>query len=1340
MLVSGGKVIAIDSIKKGNTNKDTLSGDGVWTNLGVNTDVIATTKKLDDTKSELESKINSASSALSGEIKKKQDELKFELNEFDKITAIGPKNGSTTALAGGSNVVVSAGANTRVDSATSGEQTIYTVNVTANPTNVTVSGEHGLSARRDEGTSAYYLGLYGNYEQEIKNVSSKLPKSTFDSYTATADAIAYSAANNYIKISAHKISGYDWTNTITAASSNAVTTVNNKFEGNGNSYSGYNGKPFIDNTTPKWSVVGDGNRISVTSADNKYGVSWNSAGFATEEWVLGKNYLPKDIASSTYLTIASAEDIYQKKLIPGAGIVIKNETDISVDISVSGDIIPYSAGEGIGIDNHIVSITADYLSANALKDLSGRWESAANSLEASADNWNKTYKDVSDSAKYWNSAYEALASAEKWNTTYERVELSGDEWDKVTDKLDSATFKTYSALMEQKLIDLDDKKLDVSSFSSVSSDFALKTEVQEEFEQTSAWVKDNFLSANALDDLSGNWESTYKTVETNSGKWETAYETLTTNSADWNEVSAKLNSATFATYSADIKTTIESFSGEFVELSGDFTAHSADSNLHLATGEREKWTSAANRVENSAAIWDTVFAKVNKTEFEEFKTSAHDELEKKLDKDAFESWSANKDYDFYSAGNGIKIENHIVSVSADYAFSADVDIRLTNYYNKTQIDEKFADFGGFVVVERLPDTGDNKKIYLINDPASPNPDQYIEYIYTENGWKCIGDTSVDLTQYYKKTETSAAEEISTEFTNTSAWANDTFQPIGNYVTSGNYITPGSAWVLVNDDNNIQWSGLDVSELGKTYVVKSTNGSIDVGVTHEGNETTYDLSATAPEIEGENGVSAYYDVENDKYVVGLDEHYLSYAQATSTVTTLTTNPQTLGNFNNISVMGDKISLSQNTITLTKGLYHVDLQVNITIENESAQYYDITLSNSISNGALNKVIDGSFSHTETLDLSFDALVTEDSDNLEFTLAGLPTGNKYYIKNIQIHEMTTVDSILDATGGQYTGGVAISVSNNNKINVVYDSMSGIGVSPNNELYVKLGKGLSFSTEGGVDGSLSLDEVTEGVVETVQTLEKELDGKLTTNMNISDAKIVGNPFYNEPSTPTIGATLFTVPLTHKINTDTEISFFTSQAMNQSFPIMLGLLEYNFKYYFIPEGATTVSSRTQTTWIGDTGLIWSDTRAEDANYMSQSDSNANRKYTFKFKNVTDVVTQEVTDETTGEVYINSYGPEMRSDRAYYLVFFGRAGQGLSYFLADDGYAATTNSDPYLSFYVSNMKYYETTASEGESMANWDNATWSAHNDMTMKQINFWDREGEANTIKRPLVMIRNNA
>ena len=1167
MLVSGGKVIAIDSIKKGNTNKDTLSGDGVWTNLGVNTDVIATTKKLNDTKSELESKINSASSVLSGEIKKKQDELKFELNKFDKITAIGPKNGTTTALAGGSNVVVSAGANTRVDTSSAGEQTIYTVNVTANPTNV--SGENGLTARRDNNTSAYYLGLNNNYIQAITSVSSKLPITAFTSYSAAHknDDVTPYTAGNYIEITNHKIIGHDWTNTIKSASSNAVTTVRNTFNGNGTSYSGYNGKPFIDNTTPKWSVVGDGNRISVTSANNKYGVSWDGRGIATEEWVLGKNYLPKDVASSTYLTIASANEIYQKKLNAGAGIVIKNETDISVDISVSGDIIPYSAGEGIGIDNHIVSITADYLSANALKDLSGRWESAANALEASADNWNKTYKDVSDSAKYWNSAYDALASADKWNTTYERVELSGDEWDKVTDKLDSATFKTYSALMEQKLIDLDDKNLDVSSFSSVSSDFALKTEVQKEFEQTSAWVKDNFLSANTLDDLSGNWESTYKTVETNSGKWETTYETLTSNSADWNEVSAKLNSATFATYSADIKTTIETFSGEFVELSGDFTAHSADSNLHLSAGEREKWTDAANRVENSAAIWDTVSAKVNKTEFEEFKTSAHNELEKKLDKVSFESWSANKDYDFYSAGNGIKIENHIVSVSADYALSADVDNRLTNYYDKDEVDEKFADFGGFVVVTTLPVSGDNKKIYLINDPTSPNPDQYKEYIYTENVWKCIGDTSVDLTQYYKKTETSGAEEISTEFTNTTAWANATFQPIGDYVVSStDVIKPGSAWVLVNDNNNVQWSGLDVSELGKKYIVKSTNGTIGVGSATVGNVVTYDLSGA--KIVGENGVSAVYNPATNEWNVGLEDNDIGFAKYRSSANVYTASAVVNGYTEDFNVNPTKINFDNNQILLKTGFYHVDVQTNFTIANPDNNYYNVLVKSIPDAASITQMIDGSYSHTETVDLSFDIIITNDDTPLEISVENYKTNETFAISNLNIHEIVSMPSQIEGGAGNYQAGNGISIGNDT---IAAKIGNGLEFNESSAIQVKLGKGLKFDDSQGVQ-AVTIDSDVNEVVETVQELQESLNTKITDNyppamITIADLQVANQTQYAPSNGGMLIGYLFTCPIIHKIyagsNNDykTKIGIYTKQWLGDNKKVILGIYEYQPDY-----------------------------------------------------------------------------------------------------------------------------------------------------------------------------------
>lgn len=58
------------------------------------------------------------------------------------------------------------------------------------------------------------------------------------------------------------------------------------------------------------------------------------------------------------------------------------------------------------------------------------------------------------------------------------------------------------------------------------------------------------------------------------------------------------------------------------------------------------------------------------------------------------------------------------------------------------------------VVDTLPDVGDTDTIYLVkkNNPGEQN--LYDEYVYTEtSGWEHIGDTSVDLTDYYTKEET-----------------------------------------------------------------------------------------------------------------------------------------------------------------------------------------------------------------------------------------------------------------------------------------------------------------------------------------------------------------------------------------------------------------------------------------------------------------------------------------------------------------------------------------------------------------------------------------------------------
>lgn len=58
------------------------------------------------------------------------------------------------------------------------------------------------------------------------------------------------------------------------------------------------------------------------------------------------------------------------------------------------------------------------------------------------------------------------------------------------------------------------------------------------------------------------------------------------------------------------------------------------------------------------------------------------------------------------------------------------------------------------VVDTLPDVGETDTIHLVkkNNPGEQN--LYDEYVYTETtGWEHIGDTSVDLTDYYTKEET-----------------------------------------------------------------------------------------------------------------------------------------------------------------------------------------------------------------------------------------------------------------------------------------------------------------------------------------------------------------------------------------------------------------------------------------------------------------------------------------------------------------------------------------------------------------------------------------------------------
>lgn len=73
------------------------------------------------------------------------------------------------------------------------------------------------------------------------------------------------------------------------------------------------------------------------------------------------------------------------------------------------------------------------------------------------------------------------------------------------------------------------------------------------------------------------------------------------------------------------------------------------------------------------------------------------------------------------------------------------------------------------VVNELPSTGETNVIYLVKKTGT-NPDVHDEYVYVEGNWEKIGNTEVDLSNYYTKdqvytkSETYSQEEVGTLIT------------------------------------------------------------------------------------------------------------------------------------------------------------------------------------------------------------------------------------------------------------------------------------------------------------------------------------------------------------------------------------------------------------------------------------------------------------------------------------------------------------------------------------------------------------------------------------------------
>lgn len=186
MLISGGKVIAIDEIK---TNSATISGDGIWTELGLNT--IATIDPITSNISEISSNVDTISSDLntvSGdltEISGKLDtEIQERINDISSLSSIIDEHASKIETISSDVITISAGldeeTSARIEDVLAIEKDIIQLSADLdNEIAERIETDDYLSAAIDEKQDKLSAGDFIELENNIVSVTGLKPVTYF---------------------------------------------------------------------------------------------------------------------------------------------------------------------------------------------------------------------------------------------------------------------------------------------------------------------------------------------------------------------------------------------------------------------------------------------------------------------------------------------------------------------------------------------------------------------------------------------------------------------------------------------------------------------------------------------------------------------------------------------------------------------------------------------------------------------------------------------------------------------------------------------------------------------------------------------------------------------------------------------------------------------------------------------------------------------------------------------------------------------------------------------------------------------------------------------------------
>ena len=816
----------------------------------------------------------------------------------------------------------------------------------------------------------------------------------------------------------------------------------------------------------------------------------------------------------------------------------------------------------------------NYLSSNALdliSDTSGKWNEVSSKLDKNDFTaWSANYDEYVKSIE--NDVGNLKSNSSNWDSVYNNVNTNSAKWDAASDEVTSNSADWTSAA----------RALEAS---------AAKWNTTHEQVNTSS-VK---------------WNELYNEYQVSSKLWNDTTNTVKTFSGDWNDVSSKADKLDFEnlsgnveTLSGELKTTssflsssIDGVSAEFKKVvytsatkNWDVTPYSAGKNINITnhTISGKDWT---DTIKDASA--NAVTTVENKFNGENGTITAY----------GTSSFANDK----YTAGDGLALNDHQFYVSGKYITSAGDSLSSKMLVLKDNKWIEMPEFGGFATANsgaEHPDVQNpsTKLIYLVKDSSITGNDKYSEWIYTSaeqtTAWECIGDTSLNLTPYLTKTS-----------------ADTLYQPKGNYVTSStSIISANETYGLTNDGDTIKWKKIENSDTtyiaGKNIVISgidneisvsglynttltSTNDSVGISATTDSNgNIQYDLGVTIPGISGVSGVSAYYDENEDKYIVGLEYNELGFAKYSTNPNVFSTSAIVTGYNEDLNVNPTKISLSKDKILLKKGFYHIDAQTNFNITTADNNYYDVIVKSIPIAATITQMIDGSYSHNETVDLSFDIKIADDDTPLEISVENFKSNETFSITNLNIHEIISMPSQIEGGANNYQAGDGITLTNDT---IAAKLGNGLEFNESNAIQVKLGAGLKFDEKQGVQ-SITIDNNVGEVVEEVNKLQEDLDTKITDNfppamITLANLQVSEGTQYAPSNGGLLIGYLFTCPITHNIysntNNDykTRIGIYTKQWAGENKKVILGIYEYDPDYI----NPTTQQIGT-TRALCDTGII----------------------------------------------------------------------------------------------------------------------------------------------------------